>query len=241
MRAHRPSLLSRLISVQHPSLGAVSKLRKILISTFANSMTLRMACLSPCHFARSLRGCIRAVVLPKESLASIVLRTTETCPSTALGTTVGSNFFANGLRNVLQVRKDWAGPYDELDFLLPDLFDKVVPRLLPPLETSGRTIIPSLVHCDLWYGNANIVNEETEEGIVYDPAAFWAHNEYELGNWRPARNQFTRLYFGEYHSHVPTAEPAEDYDDRNALYALTIRLARCGTLLNPGGVCSDGH
>lgn len=104
--------------------------------------------------------------------------------------------------------------------LLPDLFDKVIPRLLPPLETSGRTIIPSLVHADLWCGNASIVNEETEEGIGFDPAAFWAHNEYELGNWRPARNQFTRLYFNEYHSHVPKAEPAEDYDDRNALYSL---------------------
>lgn len=38
--------------------------------------------------------------------------------------------------------------------------------------------------------------------------------------WRSASNQFTRLYFDEYHSHVPKAEPAEDYDDRNALYAL---------------------
>ncbi|KAK4658280.1 hypothetical protein QC762_100390 [Podospora pseudocomata] len=132
--------------------------------------------------------------------------------------------FANGLRNVLQVRKDRAGPHDELDSLLPDLFDKVIPRLLPPLETSGRTIIPSLVHGDLWCGNASIVNEETEEGIVYDPAAFWAHYEYELGNWRPARNQFTRLYFDEYHSHVPKAEPAEDYDSRNALYALRFDL-----------------
>lgn len=91
-------------------------------------------------------------------------------------------FFTNKLRNVLQVRKDRAGPHDELDSLLPDLFDKVIPRLLPPLETSGRTIIPSLLHGDLWCGNASIVNEETEEGIVYDPAAFWAHNEYELGN-----------------------------------------------------------
>ena len=56
------------------------------------------------------------------------------------------------------------------------LFRKVIPRLLRPLESGGRSISPSLVHGDLWYGNAGIINE-LGEGIVYDPASFWAHNE----------------------------------------------------------------
>ena len=64
-----------------------------------------------------------------------------------------------------------------LDRILPPLFDKVIPRLLRPLESNGRKILPSLVHGDLWYGNAGIIDEGTEEGIVYDPASFWAHNE----------------------------------------------------------------
>jgi len=42
----------------------------------------------------------------------------------------------------------------------------------------------------------------------------------ELGNWRPERNKFSRSYFNAYHSHFPKAAPEEDYDDRNALYAL---------------------
>ncbi|KAK4161153.1 Fructosamine/Ketosamine-3-kinase [Cladorrhinum sp. PSN259] len=133
-------------------------------------------------------------------------------------------FFANGLRHVLNVREERAGPHEELDAALPDLFDKVIPRLLRPLETKGRKVTPTLVHGDLWCGNASIVDEETEEGIVYDPASFYAHNEYELGNWRPERNQFTARYFKEYHSHIPKAEPPEDYDDRNALYALRFNL-----------------
>jgi fructosamine-3-kinase len=33
------------------------------------------------------------------------------------------------------------------------------------------------VHGDLWYGSAAITNEITEEGIVFDPAGFWSHNE----------------------------------------------------------------
>ncbi|KAL2020082.1 hypothetical protein VTK56DRAFT_8886 [Thermocarpiscus australiensis] len=134
-------------------------------------------------------------------------------------------FFANGLRHILKVREARAGPHEELGALLPDLFEKVIPRLLRPLETGGRKVKPSLVHGDLWYGNAAIINERTKEGIVFDPAAFWAHNEYELGNWRPARNQFARHgYFEHYLSLIPAAEPKEDFDDRNALYALRFDL-----------------
>ncbi|KAF3056226.1 Alcohol dehydrogenase [NADP(+)] [Daldinia childiae] len=133
-------------------------------------------------------------------------------------------FFANGLRHVLKIREERAGPNVDLDSLLPTLFNRIIPRLLRPLESDGRKILPSLVHGDLWYGNAGIVDEGTEEGIVYDPASFWAHNEYELGNWRPERNKFTRRYFKAYHSHIPKSEPQEDYDDRNALYSLRFNL-----------------
>jgi len=42
----------------------------------------------------------------------------------------------------------------------------------------------------------------------------------ELGNWRPERNKFSSSYFNAYHSHIPKATPEEDYDDRNALYAM---------------------
>lgn len=47
----------------------------------------------------------------------------------------------------------------------------------------------------------------------------------ELGNWRPKRNTFSRSYFDAYHSHIPKAEPVEDYDDRNALYAMSANLS----------------
>lgn len=86
-------------------------------------------------------------------------------------------FFERGLRHVLEVREERAGPDAELERVLPVLFDKVIPRLLRPLETNGRRIEPSLVHGDLWCGNAGIVDGCTKEGIVYDPASFWAHNE----------------------------------------------------------------
>ena len=85
--------------------------------------------------------------------------------------------FADGLRHSLKIREERAGKSPELDALLPQLFDTVIPRLLRPLESGGRKIKPSLVHGDLWYGNAGIIDGDTEKGIVYDPASFWAHNE----------------------------------------------------------------
>jgi hypothetical protein len=63
--------------------------------------------------------------------------------------------------------------------LLPALFDKVIPRLLRPLESNGRKVEPSLVHGDLWYGNAAVI-DETGDPIVFDPSSFWAHNECKM-------------------------------------------------------------
>jgi protein-ribulosamine 3-kinase len=86
-------------------------------------------------------------------------------------------FLDNGLRHVLEVREEKAGPNSELDALLPPLFENVIPRLLRPLESGGRKIQPSLVHGDLRCGNAGTIDKSTAEGIVYDPSSFWAQNE----------------------------------------------------------------
>ncbi|KAJ5740642.1 Fructosamine kinase-domain-containing protein, partial [Penicillium malachiteum] len=120
-------------------------------------------------------------------------------------------FFSKGLSHILDIREERGGPDPELDALLPTLFSTVIPRLLRPLETN--------VHGDLWYGNAGI-EKSPNKSIIYDPSSFWAHNEYELGNWRPERNQFGQEYSQSYHSHIEISEPKEDYDDRNALYTL---------------------
>ncbi|KAK4153161.1 Fructosamine kinase-domain-containing protein [Chaetomidium leptoderma] len=119
-------------------------------------------------------------------------------------------FFANGLRHVLNVREERAGgPSAELDVLLPALFERVIPRLLRPMESSGRKIQPSLVHGDLWFGNSG-VEQNTGQAVVFDPAGFFAHNE--CG------------YFESYLLHMKPSEPKEDFDDRNALYALRFNL-----------------
>ena len=132
-------------------------------------------------------------------------------------------FFSEGLRHIFKLNFERGGPCEEFDQLMPDLFGKVIPRLLRPLETVGNTIKPSLVHGDLWCGNT-ATDAENDKPIAFDPSCFWAHNEYELGNWRPERNKFSPAYFEAYRRRFPVAEPQEDFDDRNALYAMRFNL-----------------
>ncbi|KAH8589977.1 NADP-dependent oxidoreductase domain-containing protein [Bisporella sp. PMI_857] len=132
-------------------------------------------------------------------------------------------FFINGFKHMLNLNIERGGPWKEMEELKSDMISKVITRLLRPLETGGRSIKPSLVHGDLWCGNA-AVDTQTDRPLIYDPASFYAHNEYEMGNWRPERNKFSRSYFNAYHSHIPKSFPEEDYDDRNALYAMRFNL-----------------
>jgi protein-ribulosamine 3-kinase len=68
------------------------------------------------------------------------------------------------------------GPCPEIDKLQKLLVEKVIPRLLRPLESNGRSIRPCLVHGDLWHGNAS-TSSDTNEPYAFDSCALWAHNE----------------------------------------------------------------
>lgn len=68
------------------------------------------------------------------------------------------------------------GPDEEMRELCRGIFEKVIPRLLRPLETGGRTLQPRLIHGDIWAGNCS-TNIETNRPIIYDGACLYAHNE----------------------------------------------------------------
>jgi fructosamine-3-kinase len=87
-------------------------------------------------------------------------------------------FFAKSLRHALDLEIKAKGPDPELDALLPVLFNRVIPRLLRPLETNGRSVKPSLVHGDLWYANSGL-DRVTGGSIIFDACCFYAHNECE--------------------------------------------------------------
>jgi protein-ribulosamine 3-kinase len=87
-------------------------------------------------------------------------------------------FFANGIKHMLNLNIERGGQWPEMEALKSEMLSKVIPRLLRPLEIGGRSVKPSLVHGDLWCGNA-AVDMQADLPIVYDPAGFFAHNECE--------------------------------------------------------------
>ncbi|KAL8673456.1 MAG: hypothetical protein Q9168_002123 [Polycauliona sp. 1 TL-2023] len=151
-------------------------------------------------------------------------------------------WYARALKRILEEEEKSHGPDEELAILTTAMFEKVIPRLLRPLETGGRRIQPCLIHSDLWPGNVK-PDAVTDEPMFFDSCAFWGHNEgvfaperfrnspfetdqstADLGPWRAPRYRLGRSYMDEYHKHIPISAPVEDWDDRNALYAMRYDL-----------------
>ena len=84
--------------------------------------------------------------------------------------------FSRGLRSFAVQEIAAHGPHPELERLLPRLFNIVIPCLLRPLTTEGRSIKPVLIHGDLWCKNM-ATNANTGGPITFDRSVLWAHNE----------------------------------------------------------------
>lgn len=85
-------------------------------------------------------------------------------------------FFLASLKRILAVEEASQGPDAEMKQLEEALIDKVVPRLLRPLETGGRQIQPCLVHGNMWDGNIS-TDVATNLPVIYDAISLYAHNE----------------------------------------------------------------
>jgi protein-ribulosamine 3-kinase len=141
-------------------------------------------------------------------------------------------FYLTQMRQLFDLEHEAQGPSSDLDPLLPSFYEKVIPRLLRPLETGRNALLPALIHGDLWHSNAAIrkssasqslshhTTTEVEEPLIFDASAFYAHNEAELGMWRPERFEMRTDYIEEYFQHFPPSPPVEDWKDRNLLYSL---------------------
>lgn len=87
--------------------------------------------------------------------------------------------FSKGLDNLFNTEEKTHGPDDEMRQLRQETMTKVIPRLLRPLETEGRTLTPTLVHGDLWDGNASL-DVTTGQPMFFDATPLYAHNECQL-------------------------------------------------------------
>lgn len=68
------------------------------------------------------------------------------------------------------------GHDEEFVSLREQVMAKVIPRLLRPMETLGRKLVPRLVHGDLWEGNTG-TDLETGMPKIFDACSMYAHNE----------------------------------------------------------------
>ena len=85
-------------------------------------------------------------------------------------------FWGRQFRSDVNYAQQVHGKDEELDSLTEEFVQKVVARLLRPLQTGGRSIKPSLCHGDLWDGNVQI-DVDTKQTILFDSCAFYGHAE----------------------------------------------------------------
>ncbi|KAL9628978.1 MAG: hypothetical protein Q9164_007074 [Protoblastenia rupestris] len=85
-------------------------------------------------------------------------------------------YFGRQFRSDILFLQNVYGEDAELANLTEAFIQKVVARLLRPLQTGGRKIKPTLCHGDLWDGNFQI-DENSQQLIVFDSCAFYGHNE----------------------------------------------------------------
>lgn len=86
-------------------------------------------------------------------------------------------------------------------------------QLKIPQLFAGIEVEPALLHGDLWSGN---VAEYTDGPVIFDPASFYGHSEYELGI-AGMFGGFGKQFYNAYHEKIPKAP---GFEKRLQLYQL---------------------
>lgn len=156
---------------------------------------------------------------------------TTCCGDTLQDNTYASSwadFYSNyRLRFIMKQSTKSNGADKQLDSLIEQTCTKVIPRLIGDTHlNNGKGIIPVVVHGDLWSGNASrgkLPGMKEAEDVIFDSSACYAHSEFELGIMKMFGG-FGGSFMKEYHKLVPKTEPADEYEDRVALYELYHHL-----------------
>ena len=101
------------------------------------------------------------------------------------------------------------GPWPEFEQLVDLTLNKIIPRLLDPLQSNGRNIKPCLLHGNCWDENT-ATDIETGEPFIFDASSFYGHNEYDVGNWRAPRHRLSsEVYMRNYKRNFAVSEPGK--------------------------------
>ncbi|KAH9905951.1 hypothetical protein F4778DRAFT_769792 [Xylariomycetidae sp. FL2044] len=128
-------------------------------------------------------------------------------------------YFTRKFRDALEYGQKPHGRNEELCVLGEEFIQKVIPRLLRPLQSGGRNIKPTLCHGDLY--DANVQRDLfTGRPVLLDPCCFYGHHEMDFQSMRATRNRLGQDFVNAYKNEVGASKPEEDFDDRNALYSM---------------------
>ena len=97
-------------------------------------------------------------------------------------------FYGKQLARMIKLDEEENGEWPEFRMICQLVLDKVVPGVLGPLQSGGRSIKSCLVHGDLWDENTP-TDAATGEPFSFGAGSFYAHNEYEIEDWRAARHR----------------------------------------------------
>ncbi|KAK8130789.1 hypothetical protein PG999_003169 [Apiospora kogelbergensis] len=134
-------------------------------------------------------------------------------------------YFTRQSRSDIAWMSSIRGPDAEFDVVVKEFFDKVVPRLLRPLQTGAE--ISSRRWCMAMCGLGIYRSTWPSSGLfsLIHAAAMGITSlgwPVDLAMMREPRYQFTSEHVNKYKEVVGPSEPVEDFDDRNALYAMAF-------------------
>lgn len=180
----------------------------------------------PKNFCKQLANLHASSVSPTRKFGFHILTCQGINPQDNTWEDSWSVFFARLLRQFFERDGEANGPSSDGKFELEmeKLITQTVPKILGPLQADGRTLKPSLVHGNLWEENCG-TELETGQPKIFDAAAFYGHNELEIGMWRREVVHFGRAHIREYLRNMPPSDPKDQWDDRNRLYSVKFDLS----------------
>ncbi|EHH25338.1 hypothetical protein EGK_09138 [Macaca mulatta] len=141
------------------------------------------------------------------------------------GTVVNSAFAFAVTVQVNDWQEDWVVFYarqriqPQMDMVEKESGDREALQLWSALQLKipdlfrDLQIIPALLHGDLWGGN---VAEDSSGPVIFDPASFYGHSEYELAI-AGMFGGFSSSFYSAYHGKIPKAP---GFEKRLQLYQL---------------------
>ena len=134
---------------------------------------------SPSELAKVLKTLRESSVSPAGKFGFPVTTFNGIVPLVNDWTDTWEEWFSRQLWSDITWEQAVAGPDSEFEKVTETFFEKVIPRLLRPLETGGRSIKPTLLHGDLWPGNCQ-VDSTTGQAVLFDACCCYGHHESEF-------------------------------------------------------------